>query len=187
MTCILWVVEGKMAWATKKSSNVHGNSYLLNKLSRLSIQTVSFEWAKKGPHDFNQRKDGDIWTGFEGWVGFKLCVWGGADFYKLSSSRSALGPWKVRNNSHQERVSIRLPLCEALFSRGGVRRSPPATFRLQPWPCWALRVTRTKPTIINLATCFCSLLWQDNAIRREVIKKQFCSSKLKVTNLAFPK
>lgn len=76
---------------------------------------------------------------------------------------------------------------EALFYRAGAWSSLPVTLGLQLWPCWALRVTRMEPIIINLATCFCSLLWQDNAIRWEVIKKQFCSSKLKVTNLAFPK
>lgn len=31
-----------------------------------------FEWAKKGPHDFNQRGDDGILIGFERWVGFKL-------------------------------------------------------------------------------------------------------------------
>lgn len=56
-------------------------------------------------------------------------------------------------------------------------------------PAWSFaeKLTRTKPTIINLSTCSHSLLWQDNAISLKVIKKQFCSSELKMTNLSFSK
>ena len=122
---------------------------------------LRFEWAKRGSDDFSQRGDG-IWIGFEGRVEFQL---GGLDF---RNSLAPGVPWGHRESGVKAPwIKPGLPWSvspQALFSEGVWGRSLSATLRLQPWPCQTLGVTSSEPMTINLATCFYSLLWQDNAM-----------------------